>query len=95
MSDFSKLLIGAEKYGDFYVNAATGMVVNFESELLQITRKIGGIMTAKVSGVRDYLFGEIEEKINSFTNKLIPEEIKPQFGEGLRGVMDKYILFDW
>ena len=94
LGDFAKLLIGAEKYGDFYVNAATGMVVNFEAELLQITRKIGGIMTAKVSGIRDYLFGEIEEKINSFTNKLIPEEIKPQFGEGLRGVMDNiFCLF--
>ena len=94
LGDFAKLLIGAEKYGEFYVNAATGMVVNFESELLQITRKIGGIMTAKVSGVRDYLFGEIEEKINSFTNNLIPEEIKPQFGEGLRGVMDNiFCLF--
>ena len=67
---------------------------NFESELNQITRKIGGIMTAKVSGVRDYLFGEIEEKINSFTNKIVPEEIKPQFGEGLRKVMDNiFCLF--
>ena len=94
LGDFAKLLIGAEKYGDFYVNAATGMVVNFEAELLQITRKIGGIMTAKVSGVRDYLFGEIEEKINSFTNKIVPEEIKPQFGEGLRKVMDNiFCLF--
>ena len=94
LGDFAKLLISAEKYGDFYVNAATGMVVNFEAELLQITRKIGGIMTAKVSGIRDQLFGEIEEKINSFTNKLIPEEIKPQFGEGLRKVMDNiFCLF--
>ena len=94
LGDFAKLLIGAEKYGDFYVNAATGMVVNFEAELNQITRKLGGIMTAKVSGIRDVLFGEIEEKINSFTNKLIPEEIKPQFGEGLRAVMDNiFCLF--
>ncbi len=94
LGDFAKLLISAEKYGDFYVNAATGMVVNLESELNQITRKIGGIMTAKVSGVRDYLFGEIEEKINSFTNKIVPEEIKPQFGEGLRKVMDNiFCLF--
>ena len=94
LGDFAKLLIGAEKYGEFYVNAATGMVVNFEAELNQITRKIGGIMTAKVSGVRDYLFGEIEEKINSFTNKIVPEEIKPQFGEGLRKVMDNiFCLF--
>ena len=94
LGDFSKLLISAEKYGDFYVNAATGMVINFEAELLQITRKIGGIMTAKVSGIRDQLFGEVEEKINAFTNKLIPEEIKPQFGEGLRKVMDNiFCLF--
>ena len=94
LGDFAKLLIGAEKYGDFYINSATGMVVNFEAELLQITRKIGGIMTAKVNGVRDFLFGEIEEKINSFTNKLIPEEIKPTFAEGLRGVMNNiFCLF--
>ena len=94
LGDFAKLLISAEKYGDFYVNAATGMVVNFEAELLQITRKIGGIMTAKVSSIRDQLFGEVEEKINAFTNKIVPEEIKPQFGEGLRKVMDNiFCLF--
>jgi len=94
LGDFAKLLISAEKYGDFYVNAATGMVVNFEAELLQITRKIGGIMTAKVSSIRDQVFGEVEEKINAFTNKIIPEEIKPQFGEGLRKVMDNiFCLF--
>ena len=94
LSDFSKLLIGAEKYGEFYVDAATGMVINFAGEIDQIARKIGGIMTAKVNNIRDYLFGEIEEKINSFTNKIVPEEIKPTFGEGLRGVMDNiFCLF--
>ena len=94
LSDFSKLLIGAEKYGEFYVDAATGMVINFAGEIDQIARKIGGIMTAKVNNIRDYLFGEIEEKINAFTNKIVPEEIKPTFGEGLRGVMDNiFCLF--
>ena len=94
LGDFAKLLIGAEKYGEFYVDAATGMVINFAGEIDQIARKIGGIMTGKVNNIRDYLFGEIEEKINSFTNKIVPEEIKPTFGEGLRGVMDNiFCLF--
>jgi len=95
LGDFAKLLISIEKYGEFYVNAATGLVVNFEAELLQITRKIGGIMTAKVSNIRDQLFGEIEEKINQFTNRLIPEELKPTFAEGLRGIMNNvFCLFN-
>ena len=51
-------------------------------------------MTGKVNDIRDYLFSEVEEKINAFTNKLIPEEVKPQFGEGIRGVMDEiFCLF--
>ena len=94
LQDFTELLIGIEQYGDFYVNAATGMVVNFQSELNEVSRKIAGIMTGSINNMRDYLFGEIEEKINAFTNKLIPEEIKPTFGEGLRKVMDNiYCLF--
>ena len=94
LGDFAKLLISVEKYGEFYVDAATGLVVNLNSEINQIARKIGGIMTGKVNNIRDYLFGEVEEKINAFTNKLIPEEIKPQFGEGVRTVMDNiFCLF--
>ena len=94
LQDFTKLLINVEKYGDFYVNSVTGMVVNFQAEMEDISRKIAGIMTAKINNMRDYLFGEIEEKINAFTNKLIPEEIKPTFGEGLKSVTDTiYCLF--
>ena len=94
LGDFAKLLISVEKYGEFYVDAATGLVVNLNSEINEIARKIGGIMTGKVNDIRDYLFSEVEEKINAFTNKLIPEEVKPVFGEGIRGVMDEiFCLF--
>ena len=94
LGDFAKLLISVEKYGEFYVDAATGLVVNLNSEINEIARKIGGIMTGKVNDIRDYLFSEVEEKINAFTNKLIPEEVKPQFGEGIRSVMDNiFCLF--
>ena len=94
LGDFAKLLISVEKYGEFYVDAATGLVVNLNSEINEIARKIGGIMTGKVNDIRDYLFSEVEEKINAFTNKLIPEEVKPQFGEGIRTVMDNiFCLF--
>ena len=94
LADFAKLLISVEKYGEFYVDAATGLVVNLNSEINEIARKIGGIMTGKVNDIRDYLFSEVEEKINAFTNKLIPEEVKPQFGEGIRTVMDNiFCLF--
>ena len=94
LQDFSKLLISAEKYGNFYVDAATGLLINFEGEIDLLSRKIGGLMTAKVNGIRDSVFSSVEEKINSFTNKLIPEELKPQFSEGINGIMDNiYCLF--
>ena len=94
IEDFTKLLINIEKYGEFYVNAVTGMVVNFQAEMDQIARKIAGALTGKINNMRDYLFGEIEEKINAFTNKIIPEELKPKTGEAIKNVTDTiYCLF--
>ena len=94
LEDFTKLLINVEKYGEFYVNAVTGMVVNFQEEMNEIARKIAGSLTGKINNMRDYLFGEIEEKINAFTNKIIPEELKPKFGEGIKNTTDLiYCLF--
>ena len=94
LEDFTKLLINVEKYGEFYVNAVTGMVVNFQEEMNEIARKIAGSLTGKINNMRDYLFGEIEEKINAFTNKIIPEEIKPKFGESIKKITDTiYCLF--
>ena len=94
LGDFTALLMNAEAYGDFYVNSLTGAVINLESELNLVAKKIGGVMTAMTSGVRDSLFSLAEEKIQSFTNKLVPEELKGPFGEGLKGVMDTiYCLF--
>ena len=94
LEDFTKLLINVEKYGEFYVNAVTGMVVNFQEEMNEIARKIAGSLTGKINNMRDYLFGEIEEKINAFTNKIIPEELKPKTGEAIKNVTDTiYCLF--
>ena len=95
LGDLSKLLIKAEKYGDFYYNAVTGMEMDFDAEMALITKKIGGVMSAKVNGIRDTIFSGVEEKVNDFTNKLIPEDLKTQFAEGVRGVMGTmYCLFE-
>ena len=95
MGDFTRLLQNVEAYGDFYVNSITGAVVNFEGELELVAKAIGGTMTAMTTGVRDSLFSLAEEKIEQFTNKLIPEELKSPFGESMKGIMDTiYCLFE-
>ena len=95
LGDFSKLLIRAQNYGNFYVDSISGMAMNFDGELDLITKKIGGVMTAKVNSIRDAMFSNIEEKVNEFTNKLIPENLKTQFAEGVRGVTGTlYCLFE-
>ena len=95
LGDLSGMLINAEKYGDFYYHAITGLQLDFDAEMDLITKKIGGVMSAKVNGIRDTIFSSVEEKVNSFTNKLIPEDLKTQFAEGVRGVMGTmYCLFE-
>ena len=95
LGNLSKMLINAEKYGEFYYDAITGMQMDFDGEMDLITKKIGAVMSAKVNSIRDSMFSSVEEKVNDFTNKLIPEDIKPQFGEGVKGVMSTiYCLFE-
>jgi len=95
LGKLSKMLINAEKYGEFYYDAITGLQMDFDSEMDLITKKIGAVMSAKVNSIRDAMFSSVEEKVNEFTNKLIPEDIKPQFGEGIKGVMSTiYCLFE-
>ena len=95
LGNLSRMLINAEQYGEFYYDAITGLQMDFDAEMDLITKKIGGVMSAKVNGIRDSIFSSVEEKVNNFTNKLIPEDIKPQFGEGVKGVMSTmYCLFE-
>ena len=95
LSEFSKLLINVEKYNNFYVNSLTGLLVNLDGEIDLIAKKIGGLMTAQVSSIRNSIFSTVEKRINSFINQLIPEELKPEFGEGMKGIMSTiYCLFE-
>ena len=89
LGDFSKLLMNVESYGDFYVNKLTGRIVDLESEIDLAAKKIGGYMTATTNGIRDALFSDMEDKISSFTNNLVPEELKSPFGEAVKGIADE------
>ena len=66
LGDLSKMLINAEKYGDFYYDAITGLQLDFDAEMDLITKKIGGVMSAKVNSIRDTIFSSVEEKVNRF-----------------------------
>ena len=92
LGNLSRMLINAEQYGEFYYDAITGLQMDFDAEMDLITKKLGGVMSAKVNGIRDSIFSSVEEKVNNFTNKLIPEDIKPQFGEGVKGCYEHHVL---
>ncbi len=89
LSDFSKLLLNVESYGEFYVDKLTGLKIDLDSEIDLAAKKIGGYMTATTNSIRDSLFSDIEDKISSFTNNLVPEELKSPFGEAVKGIADE------
>lgn len=95
LGDFSELLLDVEAYGEFYVSKLTGFPVDLNSEINLISKKVGGYVTAMTNGARDSMFSQVEDKVEEFTNSLVPEELKGPFGEGLKGVMNNvYCLFE-
>ena len=95
LNEFSKILITAQNYANFYVNGVTGVLQNLQGEIDLIASKIAKIMTGLFNGVRDWIFAEIGKRISNFINSVLPEEVKPIFGLSLKEIMDTiYCIFE-
>lgn len=95
LNRFTSMMQNVEAYGDYYIDTATGLLIDLESEIDLVSKKMGGVITAMTGGIRGKIFSEMENKVNEFTNKLVPEELKQGFNEALKGVSDEiYCLFE-
>ena len=95
INEFTKLLLNIEAYGDFYVNAATGLIVNLDSEINLIAKKIGSVMAGMTKKIRSEIFAAIEKQKKNFTNSKVISELKLPFSEGIKNVSDSiYCLFE-
>jgi hypothetical protein len=88
LGDFAEFLIGVEQYADLYINGTIGVLENITTEINLIAKNIAGIITSMFNGVRTQIFALVGERIQSFINSLIPEEIKPIFGEATKQILD-------
>jgi len=60
-----------------------------------IAKAISSIITGLFNSIRDQIYILVGEKIQSFINSLIPEEIKPIFGQTIKEAMDViYCIFE-
>ena len=88
LGDFAEFLISIENYADLYIGGALGVVENLNAEIALIAKEIAGIVTGMFNGIRRQIFILVGDKIQAFINALIPEEIKPIFGEATKKIMD-------
>ena len=88
LGDFAEFLISIENYADLYIGGALNVVENLNAEISLIAKEIAGIVTGMFNGVRRQIFILVGDKIQAFINNLIPEEIKPIFGEATKAIMD-------
>ena len=88
LGDFAEILLTVQGYANFYVNGVLGVITNLQSEIDLIAKSIAGIMTGLFNSIRDQIYILVGEKIQGFINSLIPEEIKPIFGQTIKEVMD-------
>ena len=95
INDFTKLLLDIEAYNEFYVDAATGLLVNLDGEINLIAKKIGSVMAGMTKKIRSEIFSAIEKQIKNFTNSKVISELKLPFSEGIKNVSDSiYCLFE-
>ena len=95
INDFTILLLDIEAYNEFYVDAATGILVNLDGEINLIAKKIGSVMAGMTKKIRSEIFSAIEKQIKNFTNSKVISELKLPFSEGIKNVSDSiYCLFE-
>ena len=95
LGDFSEILLTVQQYANFYVNGTINAIIDLEGEIDLIAKQIAGIITGLFNGVRDQIYILVGDKIQQFINSLIPEEIKPIFGQSIKGIMDTiYCIFE-
>jgi len=88
LGDFAEILLTVQGYANFYVNEILGTIVDLQAEIQLIAKSIAGIMTGLFNAVREQIYILVGEKIQGFINALLPEEVKPIFGESIKGIMD-------
>jgi len=88
LGDFAEILITAQQYANFYVNGAIGVLGNLQSEIDLIAKSIAKIMTGLFNSIRDQIFIEVGTRMQTFINSILPEEIKPIFGQSTKEIMD-------
>jgi len=95
LGDFSEFLLTAQGYANFYVNLITNTLINLDEEIKLIAKSITKIMTSLYTAIRDEIFAEIAKKIQEFINEILPEEVKPLFGDSIKGTVDTiYCIFE-
>lgn len=95
LGDFTEYLLTVQNYANFYVNGTIGVIENLQGEIDLIAKQITKVITGLFNVIRDALFGLLGDKIQQFVNDILPEEIKPIFGEGIKGIVDTiYCIFE-
>jgi hypothetical protein len=95
LGDFTEYLLTIQGYANFYVNEALGTITDLAGEIDFIAKQIASIMTGLFNAVREQIYILVGEKIQKFVNSILPEEIKPIFGESIKEIMDIiYCIFE-
>jgi len=95
LGDFAEILLTVQGYANFYVNGVLGVISNLQGEIDLIAKSIASIVTGLFNSIRDRIYILVGEKIQNFINDLIPEEIKPIFGQTIKEAMDViYCIFE-
>ena len=95
LGDFTEYLLTIQGYANFYVNEALGTITDLAGEIDFIAKQIASIMTGLFNAVREQIYILVGEKIQNFVNSILPEEVKPIFGESIKEIMDIiYCIFE-
>lgn len=95
LGDFTEYLLTIQGYANFYVNEVLGTITDLAGEIEFIAKQIASIMTGLFNAVREQIYILVGEKIQNFINSILPEEVKPIFGESIKEIMDIiYCIFE-
>lgn len=88
LNDFMKFLREVQQFNDVYLNPTFDTLVNLDDEILLLSKRLLGVISAQVDKYRNFILDEVGRVVTSAFGTVVPKSTHQITGLGVRTTID-------